>query len=77
MAKLTDEQRRPLKALVGYPDGCVEAQLLAGGFSIAQLSGLVIVGYATLRRKRVDIGDRKQMVLWIEITEEGRKAIAE
>jgi hypothetical protein len=77
MAKLTDEQRRPLEALARHPDGCAEGTLLADGFSIAQLSGLVIAGYATLQRKRVDIDGRERMVLWIEITAEGRTAIAE
>jgi hypothetical protein len=37
----------------------------------------VIEGYATLQRKRVNVGGREQTVLWMEITEEGRKAIAE
>jgi hypothetical protein len=77
MAKLTDGRRQALEELALHPDGCVEANLLADGFSIAQLSGLVIDGYATLQRKRRDVGCREQMVLWIEITEEGRKAIAE
>jgi hypothetical protein len=77
MAKLTDEQRGPLEALARHPAGCTEAEVLAGGFSIRQLSGLVIDGYATLQRKSVDVRGRQQMVLWMEITEEGRKAIAE
>jgi hypothetical protein len=75
MAKLTDEERRALELLARHP--YVEAVLLANGFSIAQLSGLVIDGYATLQRKRTDVTSRKKTVLWMEITEEGRKAIAE
>jgi hypothetical protein len=75
MAKLSDEQRGPLEALARYPDGCIEAELLTGGFSIRLLSGLVIDGYATLQRKRIDVGGREQMVLWMEITEDGRKAV--
>jgi hypothetical protein len=77
MAKPSDEQRRPLEALLRHPDGCAEAALLADGFSIRLLSGLVIDGYATLQRKRVDVGGREQTVLWMEIAEEGRKAIAD
>jgi hypothetical protein len=42
MAKLSDEQRYPLEALVPHPNRCAEAELLARGFSMAQLSGLVI-----------------------------------
>jgi hypothetical protein len=75
MAKLTDEQRGPLEALARYPVGCIEAELLAGGFSIRQLSGLVIDGYATLLRRRFDVGGREQTVLWMQITELGREAI--
>jgi hypothetical protein len=77
MAKPSDEQRRPLEALLRHPDGCAEAVLLADGFSIRLLSGLVIDGNATLQRKRVDVGGREQTVLWMEITEDGRKAITD
>jgi hypothetical protein len=76
MENLNDEQRRPLEALASYPNGCAETVLLADGFSVAQLSGLVIDGYATLQRKRVDVSGREKTVLWVEIAEEGRKAIA-
>jgi hypothetical protein len=75
-AKLSDEQRPPLEALVPHPNGCAEAELLAGGFSVAQLSGLVIDGYASLQRKRVDINGRQKTVLWMQITKAGRAAIA-
>ena len=47
MAKLNDDQRRALKTLA-RPDGCAEAMLLADGFSIDQLAGLVIEGYAVM-----------------------------
>jgi hypothetical protein len=73
MQNTGDEHRRALEALARHPDGCAEAVLLGEGFSILQLSGLVIDGYATLQRKRV----RDQTVLWMEITEDGRKAITE
>jgi hypothetical protein len=77
MAKLSDEERRALDVLAHHPDGCAEAVLLGDGFTIRQLSGLTIDGYATLERKRSSVGGRETTVLWMQITEAGRKAIEE
>jgi hypothetical protein len=41
------------------------------------LSGLVVDGYATLERRRATVGGRERLVLWMQITEAGRQAIAE
>jgi hypothetical protein len=76
MAKLNDDQRRVLKTLA-HQDGCAEAMLLADGFSIDQLTGLVIEGYAVMERRRVEISGRERTVVWMQITETGRKAIAD
>ena len=75
MAKLNDDQRRALKTLA-HKDGCAEAMLLADGFTIDQLAGLVIEEYAVMQRRRVDINGRERTVVWMQITEEGRQAIA-
>ena len=75
MAKLNDDQRRALKTLA-HQDGCAEAVLLADGFS-DQLAGLAIEGYAVMQRRRVDLSGRERTVVWMQITEEGRRAIAE
>jgi hypothetical protein len=74
---LNDEETRSLEALARDPDGCAEAVLLTGGFTIKQLSGLVIDGYATLERRPANVGGRERPVLWMQITETGRKAIAD
>jgi hypothetical protein len=74
--KLNDDQRRVLKTLA-HQDGWAEAVLLADGFSIDQLAGLVIEGYAVMQRRRVDISGCERTVVWIQITEEGRRAIAD
>jgi hypothetical protein len=74
MAKLNDDQRRALKMLA-HQDGCAEAALLADGFSIDQLAGLVVQGCAVMQRRRVDISGRMRTVVWIQITEFGRRAI--
>jgi hypothetical protein len=75
MAKLNDDQRRALEMLA-HQDGCAEAVLLADGFSIDQLAGLVVQGYAVMQRRRVDISGRMRTVVWMQITDAGRKAIA-
>jgi hypothetical protein len=75
MAMLNDDETRSLEALARAPDGCAEAVLLTDGFTIKQLSGLVIDGFATLERRRTNVGGRERPVLWIQITAAGRKAI--
>jgi hypothetical protein len=76
MIEMNDEERRVLDELAPHTDGCAEAALVAEGCTIRVLSGLVIDGYAGLHRKRVQIGDREKSVLWMQITEAGRNAIA-
>ena len=77
MAMLNDDETRSLEALARAPDGCAEAVLLADGFTIKQLSGLLIDGFATLERRRANVGGRERPVFWMQITAAGRKAIAE
>jgi hypothetical protein len=76
VAKLNDDQWRALKTLA-HQDECAEAVLLADGFSIDQLAGLVVGGYAVMQRRRVEISGRMTTVVWIQITEKGRMAIAD
>jgi hypothetical protein len=77
MAKLSDEQRRALRRLARHPDGCAEAELLVDGFTIGQLTDLVIDGLATGRVARIALDDREKPVVWMKITAAGRKAMAE
>jgi hypothetical protein len=76
MANLTDEQVRALQLLARYPSGCAEAVLLAEGFFVGPLAVLVVDGFAKMHRTAADVGGRQENVVWMEITEEGRKAIA-
>ena len=76
MAKLNDDQRRILQTLA-HQDGCAEAVLLADGFSIDQVAGLVVQGHAVMQRRRVEISGRMRTVVWMQITDAGRSAIAE
>jgi hypothetical protein len=75
MAKLNNDQRRALEMLA--PDGCAEAVLLADGFTIGQLTDLVIDGFATCRVARMALDGRDKPVVWMKITEAGQKAIIE
>jgi hypothetical protein len=77
MPNLTDEQRRALQALARHRAGCAEAVLSADGFSVYQLVILVIYGFAAMQRRRAVIGGRDRAVAWLQVTDEGRKAIAD
>jgi hypothetical protein len=77
MATLNDERRRALRLLARYPDGCAEAVLLAEGFAVGQLAVLVVDGFAKMYRTPTEVDGRQKNVIWMEITEEGRNAIAE
>jgi hypothetical protein len=72
-----DDDRRALDVLARHSDGCDEAVLLAGGFTIRLLAGLVIDGFASGSVARIAVDGREKSVVWMKITEEGRRAIAE
>jgi hypothetical protein len=76
MARLTDEQRRALRLLARSPNGCTEALMLAHGFESAMLGDLVLNGLAVAVDHRTMAGRRRIKVIWLRITEAGRKAIA-
>jgi hypothetical protein len=77
MVVLSDKERCALKLLAGHSDGCNEAVLLTGGFTVRQLSGLVIDGFATGSVARIALDGRKKPVVWMKITQAGRQAIAQ
>jgi hypothetical protein len=60
MAKKLNDDERPALEGLAHQDGCAEAVLLADGFSIDQLAGLVVGGYAVLQRRRVEISGREK-----------------
>jgi hypothetical protein len=55
---LTAERKRALRMLTRSPDGCTEAILLAHGFKIEMLAGLVLGGLATAAQETVPTGRR-------------------
>jgi hypothetical protein len=77
MAKLTDEHRRALQVLAREPVGCAEVALLAEGFSVGQLATLAMDGFAKRQPIVTNVGGREKIVLWMQITDAGRAALAE
>jgi hypothetical protein len=75
MPNLTDEQRRALQLLASSVNGYTEALLMAHGFANEMLGHLVLDGLAEAMLKDTRTGGRQTFVLWMQITEEGRKAI--
>jgi hypothetical protein len=65
-----------LRRLARHPDGCAEAELLADGLSIGQLTDLVIDGFAKMQPTVTALGECEKIVVWVLITAAGRKAIA-
>jgi hypothetical protein len=70
------QRRRALKLLAGSTDGCTEAILLAHGFTVDMLAGLIRAGLATAQVERMMAGGRTMEVTRIRITDAGRRAIA-
>jgi hypothetical protein len=77
MADLTDEQRRALQLLARSPDGCTEALMMAYGFPIEMLGDLAMAGFALATPHDTRAWRQPMLVVWMTITEVGRKAIAE
>jgi hypothetical protein len=77
MTKLTDEQRRALRLLAHSPNGCTEAVLMAHGFDLEMLGQLVTDGLADAEARNTMAGRHRTKVIWMHITEAGRKVIAQ
>jgi hypothetical protein len=76
-SSLNDIDRRALNLLADHPDGCDEAVLIAEGLHVGQLAVLVVEGLATMQRRPAHVSGRDRKAVWMQITEAGRKAIAE
>jgi hypothetical protein len=73
----TGEQRRAIRVLSRHSTGCAEAPLRAHGFSLEQLSGLVAGEFATMEPTLINVSGEDRLVVWMQITDAGRKAISE
>jgi hypothetical protein len=74
---LSAERKRALRMLTRSSDGCTEAILLAHGFKIEMLAGLVLDGFATAAPETAPAGRRQPKVVRLMITDQGRRVIAE
>jgi hypothetical protein len=75
--RLSRERRHVLHVLANSGrDGVTEAIMIAHGCSAAMLAGLVCDGLVTILIETVRAGDRATKVRWLQITDAGRKAIA-
>jgi hypothetical protein len=73
---LTAEQRRALAMLTSAGlDGASQAWLMAHGFCVSMIAGLVKCGLATLSHEKVRAGDRLVNVGNVRITAAGRNAL--
>jgi hypothetical protein len=73
---LTAEQRRALAMLTRAGlDGAPQASLMAHGFCVSMIAGLVKRGLATVRREKVRAGSRLVDVGKVRITAAGRDAL--
>jgi hypothetical protein len=70
MPTATTERARALRLLARCPNGCAEALILAQGFTIPLLAGLVSDRLAT-----VELSSARQV--WVQITDLGREALSQ
>ena len=68
-----DERR----LLAASDDGCTEALLMAHGFGLELLDGIVIVGLATAQAERTFAAGRAIKSTRMRITAAGRRALAD
>jgi hypothetical protein len=72
-AELVPDERRALELIAAESTGCPEHLLVARGFSVELLSGLVRSGLTGVTSERVDSGPAAVFRLWV--TERGRRAL--
>jgi hypothetical protein len=70
MPTATTERVRALGLLARCPDGCTEALILANGFTVPFLAGLVSDRLVTAEL-------RTAQDVWVRITDLGREALAQ
>jgi hypothetical protein len=73
---ISAEHRRALRLLADNPVGCTEAIVLAHGFTSGLIEDLVREGLATILPGTRRAGRRWIKVVWVTITDAGRRALA-
>jgi hypothetical protein len=73
----TDTERRALRLLVDAQHGRTVADMLAHGFTNSLLDQLAREGLAAIQPGTIRTGTRRITVVWVVITEAGRRALAD
>jgi hypothetical protein len=77
VARLTAEQRRALAMIADTGlNGATEAILIANGFTVDLLAGLIRNDLATATPQRMRAGDKMIEVARVRITEAGGRAVS-
>jgi hypothetical protein len=70
------QRRRALESLASSRDGCTEAIMLAHGFKVEFLAGLINARLATAQTERMVAGGRPVEVIRFRITQTGSRALS-
>jgi hypothetical protein len=70
------QRRRALESLASSRDGCTEAIMLAHGFKVEFLAGLINARLATAQTGRMVAGGRPVEVIRFRITQTGSRALS-
>jgi hypothetical protein len=73
----TEQQRRVLRLLARYPDGCAAALVLAHGFTIDMLADLAVSGLLIIDTRQEQVGGRQKVVARMQISHAGRRELGE
>ena len=73
--RLGTKARDALELLAAASPSCPEMLLLAHGFKVEMVAGLVREGLATAQPEAVNVGDRPIEVVRVMITDAGRAAL--
>jgi hypothetical protein len=71
------QQHRALRLLADAPHGRTVAGMLAHGFTDALLDRLAGDGLATIQPGTIRTSTRRITVIWVAITEAGRRSLAD
>jgi hypothetical protein len=71
----SNERLRALRILARCSDGCTEALMMAYGFSVDFLAGLVTDGLITAEPRAMRAAGRPMSMVWMRITDAGRKVV--
>jgi hypothetical protein len=73
---MTENERRVLLLLAESPDGCTDALLLAHGFPLKVIVGIIGSKLATATADRAFVAGKPVEATRLRITDAGRRALA-